>query len=70
MKASIIFAIAIILTALSLYASISMFVYYVDEAGILTSMQCLVAGLATVVAIGISLSLWIFLAVKIIDLIS
>jgi hypothetical protein len=70
MKASIIFAIAIILTALSLYASISMFVYYVDEAGILTSMQCLVAGLATVAAIGTSMSLWIFLAVKIIDLIS
>jgi hypothetical protein len=70
MKASIIFTIALVLTALSLYASISMFVYYVEDAGILTSMQCLVAGLATVAAIGISLSLWIFLAVKIIDLIS
>lgn len=70
MKASIIFTIALVLTALSLYASISMFVYYVEDAGILTSMQCLVAGLATVAAIGVSLSLWIFLAVKIIDLIS
>ncbi len=70
MKASIIFTIALALTALSLYASISMFVYYVEDAGVLTSMQCLVAGLATVAAIGISLSLWIFLAVKIIDLIS
>lgn len=70
MKASIIFTIALALTALSLYASISMFVYYVEKAGLLTNMQCLVAGLATVAAIGMSMSVWIFLAVKIIDLIS
>jgi hypothetical protein len=70
MKASIIFTIALALTALSLYLSINMFVYYVEKAGLLTNMQCLVAGLATVAAIGTSMSVWIFLAVKIIDLIS
>ena len=70
MKASIIFTIAIILTILSLSASISMFVHYVEKAGLLTNMQCIVAGIATVAAIGMSMSVWIFLAVKIIDLIS